>query len=91
MTLIRREAALERIIARQAREIEAQAERITEAQDTMIRVLPILKEDISAIGDDHSVGICCCEIIYLAQDIEEWLDPEKKRQREYAESLENEL
>ncbi len=81
---IRREAALERKCEALQRQLEA-------AQNIMRHVLPILKEDISAIGDDHSVGICCCDIIYRAQDIEEWLDPEKKRQRELTEQRENEL
>lgn len=47
--------------------------KLEQAQKFMPSVLEQLNEDIGYIGDDHSVGICCCDIIHLSDTVSEWI------------------
>lgn len=43
------------------------------------RSLDVIQHDIDEIGGcDHSVGVCCCELIHLADDIRAMLDAAPK-------------
>lgn len=56
-------------IAVQSTAVQAEREAHKSAYNLLERTMPILEDDIMAYGDDHSVGICCCDIINLADDI----------------------
>ena len=60
-----------------AAELRAQLATVTAQRDAaralLAEVLPEIKEEIGAIGDDHTVGICCCDLIRLADRISEAL------------------
>lgn len=43
--------------------------KLEKAQALLREALPELKESIDAIGDDHSVGVCCCQLISLTDRI----------------------
>lgn len=62
--------------AQHAREAQASAacaaqlsEQVKQLKSLLNRCLPELQETIVVVGDDHTVGLCCCDLINLAEEV----------------------